>query len=161
MLFNIALISSLAAAVIAAPAPVPQTTNNPTYSWDVTGWSAGCARAGCYYDFNITAPAHGTNPTVPAFSAYCSGSENGFGLGGDYRACNIFDDLPANRGVVAKLLPAPTGSGAHIQVSLQWTDLEQASTYYNYTGHANSTYNQFVAPLQSFKITPTEFFGVA
>ncbi|EHK96603.1 hypothetical protein M7I_7694 [Glarea lozoyensis 74030] len=153
MLFNIALISSLAAAVIAAPAPVPQTTNNPTYSWDVTGWSAGCARAGCYYGklphLPSPAPAHGTNPTVPAFSAYCSGSENGFGLGGDYRACNIFDDLPANRGVVAKLLPAPTGSGAHIQVSLQWTDLEQA------------TYNQFVAPLQSFKITPTEFFGVA
>jgi hypothetical protein len=51
MLFNVAIISTLVAAVTAAPAPVPQTATNPgsTYSWDVSGWEAGCSRGGCYY----------------------------------------------------------------------------------------------------------------
>lgn len=35
------------------------------------------------------------------------------------------------------------------------------STYYNYTGNATSIYNQFVAPLQEFTITPSSAFGVA
>ena len=120
---------------------VPSTqaaVNNPKYKWHVTNWSAGCARSGCYYgirlnsfstqsphtykrksDFNITGAEYGHDPTIPAFSAHCSG----FGVGAPFVPCNVFDDLPANRGVVAKLLPAKTGTGAHIDVSFQWTDL--------------------------------------
>lgn len=146
--FNLLALSSLLTASFAAPTPAPQAgtgVNDPSYSWSVTGWSAGCARSGCYYgqfpltllqnpsfchlkyprpisnsisDFNVTAPAYND---IPAFSAYCSGGPEG----AVFRPCNVFDDLPGNRGVAAHLLEAETGTGAHIEVSLQWTDLEQ------------------------------------
>ncbi|KAG4420408.1 hypothetical protein IFR04_006424 [Cadophora malorum] len=154
---NLLALSLLSATSLAAPTPAPQSgtgVNDPNYSWSVTGWSAGCARSGCYYDFNITAPAYND---IPAFSAYCSGGPEGAA----FKPCGVFDDLPGNRGVAAHLLEAETGTGAHIEVSLQWTDLEQTSTYYNYTGNATSIYNQFVAPLQEFTITPSSAFGVA
>ncbi|KAG9229130.1 hypothetical protein BJ875DRAFT_508122 [Amylocarpus encephaloides] len=148
MLFNLAAATSLlAAAVSAAPTPEATTSNGVPYTWSVTGWTAGCARS-CFYDFNITGNAFGETPTIPAFSAYCSG----YDVGGDYKACDVFDELPGKRGVVAKLLPAETGAGAHIQVSLQWTDLEQPTV---------ATYNQFSSPAESFTITPTEAWGVA
>lgn len=149
--FNILALSLLSATALAVPTPAPQAgtgINDPAYSWSVTGWSAGCARSGCYYgssslpshlptplpllpnshipkkliltslpDFNISAPAYND---IPAFSAYCSGG----GVGAALKPCGVNDDLPGNRGVAAHLLEAETGSGAHIEVSLQWTDLE-------------------------------------
>ncbi|KAL5318390.1 hypothetical protein ACEPPN_013450 [Leptodophora sp. 'Broadleaf-Isolate-01'] len=158
---NFLVLSFLSATALAAPAPAPAPApqagtgvNDPAYSWSVTDWSAGCARSGCYYDFNISAPAYND---IPAFSAYCSG----YTVGAPFQPCGINDDLPGNRGVAAHLLDAETGTGAHIEVSLAWVDLEQTDTYYNYTGNATSTYNQFVAPPQNFTITPSSAFGVA
>lgn len=74
-------------------------------------------------DFNITGPEYTTtNPTIPAFAAYCSGGPEGAA----FKSCDVFDDGLGNRGVAARLLPAETGTGAHIEVSLQWADLNQA-----------------------------------
>jgi len=48
--FSVLALSSLAAIASAAPAPQVGTgVNDPNYSWQVTEWEAGCARAGCYY----------------------------------------------------------------------------------------------------------------
>lgn len=96
------------------------------YDWSVTGWSAGCARSGCYYDFNVSGPADDQSPARPAFLAYCSG----FGEDGPYEECNLLDEADVARRVVAKLLPAirsndtNTSTIAQIQVSFMYTDLE-------------------------------------
>lgn len=34
----------------------PKTAVATNYTWSVTGWSAGCARAGCYYGMSLFAP---------------------------------------------------------------------------------------------------------
>jgi hypothetical protein len=132
--FNLITLGALATTILAIP--TPQTgVNDPSYRWEVTGWSAGCAHSGCYYgkssyairdsvltsfaDFNITGQAYGASPAIPAFSAYCSGGPEGV----PYRLCKILDSGPTNRAVAAKLLPAATGTGAHIDVSIQWHDL--------------------------------------
>ncbi|KAH6655509.1 hypothetical protein BKA67DRAFT_657444 [Truncatella angustata] len=133
------------------------------YDWDVTAWSAGCERSGCYYDFNVSGPADDQNPPRPAFLAYCSG----FGEGAEYDECTLLDEGDVARRVVAKLLPAirfnstNTSTIAQIQVSFQYTDLEVSTTWWNFTGHGNSSYNQFVAPLQNFTIKPDTISGVA
>lgn len=36
-----------------------------------------------------------------------------------------------------------------------------SGTYWNYTAYAVSSYNQFVAPLLTFTMEPTEIWGVA
>ncbi|KAL2070069.1 hypothetical protein VTL71DRAFT_14749 [Oculimacula yallundae] len=154
---NLVALSLLSATALAAPTPAPQAgtgVNDPAYSWSVTDWSAGCGRAGCYYYFNISAPAYNS---IPAFSAYCSGApEDKFS-----KACEVNDGQTPNRGVAAHLLEAETGTGAHIQVSYQFSELDTPSTYYNFTGNATTIYNQFVAPLQKFTITPSSAYGVA
>lgn len=38
--------SQPAAKIVKTKAAVPPNSN---YTWTVSGWSAGCARAGCYY----------------------------------------------------------------------------------------------------------------
>ncbi|KAJ2968524.1 hypothetical protein NUW58_g10204 [Xylaria curta] len=152
------------------------------YNWEVTGWSAGCARS-CYYDFNITGVENlKSRPPTPAFKAYCAGD----GEGSPYRLCSRLDEEETDAIVVAKLLPSivsPNGTRtAVIQVSLRYTDLYTpyvlprnrgtyvkgqlanavySTTWWNFTGHASSFYNQFSAPLQNFTITPDEILGVA
>ncbi|KAI1194800.1 hypothetical protein F5X97DRAFT_263953 [Nemania serpens] len=131
------------------------------YNWAVTGWNAGCARAGCFYDFNITGVGNLTSrPPTPGFKAYCSGE----GEGSPYRLCDRLDSEDTDAIVVAKLLPSSILNGtrpATIQVSLKYTDLDTPTTWWNFTGHASSFYNQFVAPSQNFTITPDEITGVA
>ncbi|RYP30633.1 hypothetical protein DL767_006133 [Monosporascus sp. MG133] len=132
------------------------------YVWEVTGWSAGCARGGCYYDFNITAEANTTSiPQQPAFSAYC----HGFGEGAPYELCDLLMEPEVPLAVEAKLLPADRVPGentkANIQVSVQHIDLETPTTYWNYTAKGQARYNQFVAPLMNFTMRPHEAFGVA
>jgi hypothetical protein len=97
-----------------------QTSSAET--WFVTHWGAGCVRRGCFYDFNITAPAYGS---IPAFSAYCTGDEenaNGF-----FRPCGINDDGLGNRGVAAKFIPRENpnyGSPLnYFAVSFAFTDI--------------------------------------
>jgi len=103
---------------------IPLSALNPrqpapsTYSWSVINWSAGCARAGCYYDFNITGPC---TSNIPSFSAYCSGNDVGY-----YVACSINDDGPDTRGVAASLLPREqnTEGGARISVSFRYSEVD-------------------------------------
>ncbi|KAI1358372.1 hypothetical protein F5Y08DRAFT_119562 [Xylaria arbuscula] len=154
------LLTALAGASSASAAVFRIAADSMDYNWDVTGWSAGCARAGCYYDFNITGAQNLTQrPATPAFSAYCSGD----GEGSPYKQCKTnAEGTPAV--VVAKLLPSNITNGtrhANIQVSLKYEDLKYANTWWNFTGRAVSFYNQFSAPLQNFTITPTEITGVA
>ncbi|KAJ8128880.1 hypothetical protein O1611_g4752 [Lasiodiplodia mahajangana] len=155
------LLSALAGASTAFAAVMRISAESMQYDWAVTGWNAGCARAGCYYDFNITGAANLTSrPPTPAFKAYCSGD----GEGSPYRLCSRLDDEDTDAIVVAKLLPSKITNGtrpAIIQVSLKYTDLYTPTTWWNFTGHASSFYNQFVAPPQNFTITPDEITGVA
>jgi len=47
---DVIALSTLSIVIWAAPAPQSRTgVNDPDYSWQVTGWTAGCARSGCYY----------------------------------------------------------------------------------------------------------------
>ncbi|KAI3326255.1 hypothetical protein HD806DRAFT_441502 [Xylariaceae sp. AK1471] len=156
------LLTALAGASSASAMIMRIAASSIHYDWDVTGWSAGCARQGCYYDFNITGAANLTSrPPTPRFKAYCSGS----GEGAAYRLCTRLDHEDTDALVVAKLLPSNiTANGtrlATIQVSLRYTDLYTSTTWWNFTGHGSSFYNQFVAPLQNFTITPDEITGVA
>ncbi|TGJ88714.1 hypothetical protein E0Z10_g31 [Xylaria hypoxylon] len=156
------LLTALAGASSASASVMRIAADSMEYDWAVTGWSAGCARAGCYYDFNITGAENLTqSPATPAFKAYCSG----YYEGAPYTLCERLDEEDTDATVVAKLLPSNiTANGSRyavIQVSLEYTDLETPTTWWNFTGHASSIYNQFVAPLQSFTITPSEIIGVA
>ncbi|KAI1746531.1 hypothetical protein F4782DRAFT_54767 [Xylaria castorea] len=156
------LLTALAGASSASAAVMRIAADTLVYDWAVTGWSAGCARAGCYYDFNITGAANLTSrPPTPAFKAYCSGD----GEGSPYRLCTRLDTEKTDAIVVAKLLKSeiqPNGTRpATIQVSLKYTDLYTPTTWWNFTGHASSFYNQFSAPVQNFTITPDEITGVA
>ncbi|KAI1502845.1 hypothetical protein F5X99DRAFT_407650 [Biscogniauxia marginata] len=132
------------------------------YQWAVTGWSAGCARAGCYYDFNITGAANETaRPARPGFKAYCSGQ----GEGSPYADCKRLDSDDDSLEVAARLLPSNTTTGgnrqAHIEVSLQHTDPEIQTTWYNYTGDGYASFNQFTSPTENFTIQVDSFYGVA
>ncbi|RYP05386.1 hypothetical protein DL765_009850 [Monosporascus sp. GIB2] len=161
--------SSLFAALSAAAASNAMTFSimaaeeqTVDYAWEVTGWSAGCSRRGCYYNFNITAEANTTSyPQRPAFSAYC----HGYGEGAPYELCQLLMEPEVPLGVEAKLLPADRSPNettkANIQVSVQHIDLESPTTYWNYTAKAQARYNQFVAPLMNFTMRPHEVFGVA
>ncbi|KAI1466063.1 uncharacterized protein F4812DRAFT_95648 [Daldinia caldariorum] len=132
------------------------------WEWSVTGWSAGCARE-CHYNFNITGDASSTSkPARPSFKAYCGGS----GEGSNYRACTPLEETETDYLVLAKLLPsnATTNGTSHkpqIQVSVKFIDLDTPTTWWNYTGKAVASYNQFVAPLMNFTITPDTIYGVA
>ncbi|KAI0206114.1 hypothetical protein F4808DRAFT_455601 [Astrocystis sublimbata] len=148
------LLTALAGACSASAAVMRISADTLEYNWAVTGWSAGY--------FNITGAANYTSrPPTPAFKAYCAGD----GEGSPYRLCRRVDKEKTDAIVVAKLLPRPTYNNgtvpATIQVSLRYTDLYTPTTWWNFTGHASSFYNQFVAPLQNFTITPDEITGVA
>ncbi|KAK6076067.1 fimbrin [Seiridium cupressi] len=160
-----AVLATLASAVSATTFKVQAVEG---YDWSVTGWSAGCDRSGCYYDFNVSGPADDQNPKRPAFLAYCAGS----GEGAPYSECDLLDEADVARQVVAKLLPATRANGtntiAHIEVSLQYTDLDtpltscaHSTTWWNFTGHGDARYNQFVAPLMNFTIKPDTISGAA
>ena len=91
---------SALAVVRTMPTSTLETSND--YTWSVSGWSAGCARRGCYYDFNITLPEYNE---LPELNAYCSGIENvelpNYGV--DFRACKLRDRLSEGIEVAAKL----------------------------------------------------------
>ena len=96
----------------AAPAPAPVTTQAnkvapANYWFNVTGWSAGCARAGCYYDFNVSAPQ---TPTYPGFKAYCYGADTGY-----FSACQILGGKPKGKAQVAAKLKQLLSFGGRFQ----------------------------------------------
>lgn len=90
--------------------------------WNIVNWEAGCARSGCYYNFNVTGPADGE---IPSFGAYCNGYE--------YRTnetffqpCGVYDSGLGNRGVSAKFVPRSdlnNGRLEKIAVSFAYTDV--------------------------------------
>ncbi|KAI5860135.1 hypothetical protein GGS23DRAFT_599784 [Durotheca rogersii] len=140
----------------ASAAPTQAAAAAQSWEWAVTEWSAGY--------FKIAGVGDSTSkPATPSFKAYC----NGAGEGADYSACTILEEAETPYAVVAKLLPrAPatnesTSNPPVIQVSLQFTDLETPTTWWNYTGKAEARYNQFVAPAMNFTITPDTIHGVA
>ncbi|ORY65337.1 uncharacterized protein BCR38DRAFT_195487 [Pseudomassariella vexata] len=150
----------LAAAVSASPFPMMMTIEaTDDYSWDIINWDSGCTGSGCFYSFNITGEASTVSrPPKPAFFANCAGEIEG----APYRLCTLYDDSTVARRVAAKLLPVnSTGTGAHIQVSYQYVDLATPTTFWNFTGKANTVYNQFTGPCLNFTITPDTIWGVA
>lgn len=110
----------------------------------------------------MTGIGNGTaHPAKPSFKAYCSGQ----GEGADYRACTNIGDADTKYSVVAKLLPHnstnETLARPEIQVSLKFTDLNTSSTWWNYTGKAETKYNSFAGPRLNFTIAPDTIFGAA
>ncbi|KAI1107076.1 hypothetical protein F4804DRAFT_240179 [Jackrogersella minutella] len=156
------LLVTLAGASYASAAMMKLAANSVSWNWTVTGWSAGCARE-CSYDFNVTGVGNTTSkPAKPSFKAHCSGE----GVGAGYTQCTALEDAGTDYAVVAQLLPqgnATNGTAPHpqIQVSLKFTDLNSSSTWWNYTGKADTSYNQAVAPPLNFTIVPDTIFGVA
>ncbi|KAI0851298.1 hypothetical protein F5Y00DRAFT_19317 [Daldinia vernicosa] len=156
------LLTTVAGATSASAAVMQIASSAAPWKWTVTGWSAGCARE-CHYDFNVTGTASSTSrPARPSFKAYCSGE----GEGANYRACTALEETETEYLVLAKLLPSNgTANGTshkpQIQVSVKFTDLDVSTTWWNYTGKAVASYNQFVAPLMNFTITPDTIYGVA
>ncbi|KAI0386581.1 hypothetical protein F5Y04DRAFT_241800 [Hypomontagnella monticulosa] len=154
------LLAATAAASTASAAVMRIAASSISWKWTVTGWSAGCAEQ-CHYDFNVTAVGNSTGkPATPSFKAYCSGEGEGAG----YQVCKTLEESETDYRVAAQLLPSnSTGSArrAQIQVSLQYTDLQTPSTWWNYTGKAEALYNEYAAPFMNFTITPDTVYGVA
>ncbi|KAI1389830.1 uncharacterized protein F4822DRAFT_215541 [Hypoxylon trugodes] len=156
-------LATLASTSIASAAVMRLAADSISWSWTVTGWSAGCAKQ-CNYDFNVTGVGnHSDKPATPSFKAHCSGQ----GEGAAYEACTALGESETEFAVVAKLLSSNnnTSNGTshrpRIQVSLKYTDLDSPTTWWNYTGKAEASYNQYAASVLNFTITPDEVFGVA
>ena len=113
------------AAAAASAAPVAQQSE---YTFQVSGWNAGCSRSGCSADFKVAGAATTDYPKHPAFEAACHVD----GEGADYTACKLTSGSGSSvsRSVKAKLLEATRVEGentiAHIQVSYQHADEDQA-----------------------------------
>jgi hypothetical protein len=98
-------------------------SNASSWTWNVVNWGAGCAHRGCFYDFNIKAPANGD---IPAFSAYCSGDEDRSKIQTFFKPCGVNDNGLGNRGVAAKFVPRDDinyGNIKQIAVSFSYTDI--------------------------------------
>jgi hypothetical protein len=69
------------------------------WTWHIDGWTGGCSRSGCSYNFNVTVPR--VEGEIAGVKAYCNGYENGW-----YRRGNTFDGCQilegSNNGVAAK-----------------------------------------------------------
>ncbi|KAF2466576.1 uncharacterized protein BDR25DRAFT_236701, partial [Lindgomyces ingoldianus] len=47
------------------------------WTWEVSGWTAGCGRKTRSHDFNVTiASVHSDGTEIAGVKAYCSGQEN-------------------------------------------------------------------------------------
>lgn len=100
------MVSFTALALMASTAiagPVAHQAGIPKgWNWQVEGWSAGCARSGCYYNFNVTIPSVKNGPA--GVKAYCSGSEQGydssFSVPSTFRNCQLLEGV--NNGVSAR-----------------------------------------------------------
>ncbi|RMY80382.1 hypothetical protein D0864_08694, partial [Hortaea werneckii] len=104
----------------------------------VHDWKAGCARAGCSYNFNVTGKRDGEKP---AFEAYCSSDDSGY-----FTPCEMLKG-PAGTEIAAELAPYDfTTANAHLLHNVT----------YNYIGHYNATFNHFAAPPYDFKVKPEQ-----
>ncbi|KAK8139541.1 hypothetical protein PG984_000664 [Apiospora sp. TS-2023a] len=154
-----AVFAALVLAVSARPQSMFRVKATMDYSWEVSEWTGSCPNGSCKYDFKVTGTENlNGNPKKPGFVAHCAGDTEG----SPYRLCDIQDESATTRRVAAKLQPWTTkpanSTAARIQVSLQYTDFDTDSMWWNYTGHAETRYTP--TPL-NFKITPDEIYGVA
>ncbi|PSN71403.1 hypothetical protein BS50DRAFT_486240 [Corynespora cassiicola Philippines] len=151
---------TLAAGAAAAPALTARQQEIPEgWTWQVENWHAGCQRAGCNYNFNITVPT--VEGDIAGVKAYCSGYR-GYDTPDNYNLCQILEG--ANNGVSAKFGPRPEdGTGPkEIFISFEKGAYEpEGRPAYNFTGSAPAVYNAFVAPLLNFTVTPTQVTAVA
>lgn len=152
---------ALSAGALASPVLQTRQMDIPQdWSWHVSGWTAGCARSGCYYDFNVTVPT--IEGQIGGVKAYCSGNENGWYRNGNwYTNCQILEGV--NNGVAAKLSERESddvASPGEILLSFEYAGYEDRPAY-NFTGSHAAIYNQFTAPAQEFDVTPTEVTAVA
>ena len=107
---------AFSAAALASPLRTRQIEIPEGWTWQVTNWSAGCARS-CYYDFNVTVPT--IEGQIGGVKAYCSGGEDAW-----YRNCRILEGV--NNGVSAKLSERNgSGSPAEIQLSFELVGYEE------------------------------------
>ncbi|TID14110.1 hypothetical protein E6O75_ATG07342 [Venturia nashicola] len=139
---------SAAAALLAAASSVAASAQwDP--QWNISNWEAGCARSGCFYNFNVTGRP---DDVVPSFAAYCNGYEYRTNVT-YFQPCAIYDKGEGNRGVSARFIPRK-GNGIleKVAISFAYTNLT-TGTVRNFTGEANITMNQFVAPPQNYSIT--------
>ncbi|KAI0164227.1 hypothetical protein GGR52DRAFT_111280 [Hypoxylon sp. FL1284] len=152
------VLATLASASTASAAVMHIAATTLSWNWSVTQWGAGCNDT-CTYDFDVAAAGNATSkPPRPSFKAHCSGEGEGAG----YTFCKNLAKTETPYHVVAQLLPSNDSSHRpQIQVSLEYTDLESNSTWWNFTGKAEASYNQFSAPLLNFTITPDTLAGVA
>ncbi|KAK7186064.1 hypothetical protein DPSP01_000672 [Paraphaeosphaeria sporulosa] len=154
---------ALSAGALSSPVVQRQIAIPENWNWHVSGWEAGCARSGCYYNFNVTVPT--VEGQIAGVKAYCNGYENGYYRKGNwYENCQILEGV--NNGVAAKLSERPPESDTEstlpqeILISFVLAGYEDRPAY-NFTGSHKTIYNQFAAPLQEFDVTPTTVFGVA
>ncbi|KAF7197289.1 hypothetical protein HII31_01340 [Pseudocercospora fuligena] len=153
------LLNTLIFATSSLAAALPQldgvrTTDLPEgYSWSVENWHAGCARAGCNYNFNVSSEI---NNIYPGFKAYCSGYDTGY-----YSDCEILEGVSTSGTpfVAASLRPNVQNGIATMSVSLSFTDSGTGITR-NISGWHDASYNAFVAPLQNFTIEPSQVTAV-
>jgi hypothetical protein len=89
---------AFSAGALAAPSLQARQMGLPSnWTWHVSGWEGGCARSGCYYNFNVPS----VDGIIGGVKAYCTGRENGWYRKGNwYEPCQILEG--ANNGVAAK-----------------------------------------------------------
>ncbi|KAK7908750.1 hypothetical protein PG985_016053 [Apiospora marii] len=155
--------STIFATLAATAAATPVAIRAADYQWDVTEWDGGCDNVGCDYKFNIAGAATSDYPARPAFKATCSGRSVDAQIETQYTDCKLEGDVKAS--MVSKLNKPEQLLGSRtvipLQVSFQFADLNQDNTYWNYTGHANTSMNRGGEPPLSFTILPKESFGIA
>ncbi|KAK8026458.1 hypothetical protein PG991_003514 [Apiospora marii] len=177
--------STIFATLAATAAATPVAIRASDYQWDVTEWDGGCDNVGCDYKFNIAGAATSDYPARPAFKATCSGRSVDAQIETQYTDCKLEGDVKAS--MVSKLNKPEQLLGSRtvipLQVSFQFADLNQeyvlspshstkkkenlftdyrpSNTYWNYTGHANTSMNRGGEPPLSFTILPKESFGIA
>ncbi|KAI8965093.1 hypothetical protein F5Y11DRAFT_344812 [Daldinia sp. FL1419] len=125
----------------AAIIPRYAVTSSGEYIWDIIKWQAGeshgapTAPTTGWYDFNISAPEYRTGATlIPAFFAHCSGTADGQPLGSEYSNCDLEKaDESANVAVLARVLPDPDLTQAHIAISYLFSANYEPRTKHNYT----------------------------
>ncbi|KAF1965926.1 hypothetical protein BU23DRAFT_560626 [Bimuria novae-zelandiae CBS 107.79] len=156
---------ALSASALASPVLQTRQMEIPeNWTWHVSGWSAGCARGGCYYNFNVSVPT--VEGQILGAKAYCSGDENGYyreDFSNYFENCRILEGV--NNGISAKFSSrenSTSGSPEDIVLSFELAAYEPTGRpAYNFTGSHKAIYNQFIAPEQEFDVTPTEVSTIA
>ena len=83
-------------AALASAAPATSSTNQ--YAFEVTNFVFGCS-AGCYYNFDVTAPDSGLNHPAITTPVHCSG---GLDQDTDYVTCGTISETQSIAAYIVK-----------------------------------------------------------